>query len=162
VGLTISIKLIAQFILVHITTLHLPTNLLSFLKTLCQAQQCNKLLDLDAPVTHGFQVARTSMRLADAGVTTETPAGGRSCASVCNTPLLLAAFPTTKQQTSYACTAQNLPGYQSGNGATTCVVADGSMVMETQDYSCICLVSFLPGSGSFHCHACEVSCLPRI
>lgn len=74
-----------------------------------------------------------------AGATTETPAGGRSCATVCQSPLLLAAFPTTKQPTSYACTAQNLPGYQSGNGATTCVVAEGGKVMEAEDYSCLCL-----------------------
>lgn len=83
-----------------------------------------------------------------AGAATEIPAGGRSCATVCQTPLLLASFPTTKQPTSYACTAQKLPGFQSGAGATTCTVAEGSRVMETQDYSCLCLApSQLQGLG---------------
>lgn len=68
-----------------------------------------------------------------------TPAGGRSCATVCQTPLLLAAFPTTKQLTSYACTAQGVPGFQAGAGASTCTVAVGASVMETPDYSCLCL-----------------------
>jgi hypothetical protein len=69
----------------------------------------------------------------------ESPAQGRSCATVCQTPLLLAAFPTSKQPTSYACIADNLPGYQSGSGATTCVVAEGGKAVEAQDYSCLCL-----------------------
>lgn len=67
----------------------------------------------------------------------ESPAQGRSCATVCQTPLLLAAFPTSKQQTSYACTANSLPGYQAG--ASTCIVAEGGKAVEAQDYSCLCL-----------------------
>lgn len=92
-----------------------------------------------------------------------TPANGRSCSTVCQSPLLLAnAFKT--QPASYACLAKNggNSGYQAGAGSTTCIVASGSQVVEAQDYSCLCLApNQVPGlslpdtSGS-----CTNSCKP--